>query len=660
MMSVSGAFEQDDNRTVRAGNVDVSGARVSTNTRRYPWHILSMAIIAALALLLFYQHFNHPGTLLHVDMSFPVSLDRMFHTLRSMWYQYGSLSVVWNSLSVLWLYPTLLIAKLLGLSSSTYLLLLFISTFALAGISMYALAYNIIKEFNFSDSSIYAAHAGAVIAALIYMYNPWSLGHLWGYFGYPAYAVMPLAFLLLVKAMDKRKLYLVVVLVLLISVTSTAPICVVWYAILIASYALFHLVMKRFHRGSVVGTVKVLLQTAGLYLVVNALWVIPFAASQLARKPLVPVYSQFFTKSMARGISLPSSIMSNLRLSGWGGPNSVAFSSQFAAVLSFALPIFAILALYILRDRVRNNRKALYMALMFVLLVLVSTGTAFILKRPYEFLEFRAPGAAALGWVIRAPDRLLFFVPAFYAAMLGALAASVMKKRVLSEHIRGSRPEQAERDMEPQAEVSDDIEGINSRLLAQNQFLLDRLEQRDTLEFTTRVIGYVLVFALILLSLYPLTLLYAQNVFNPTSIPADYQQVNDFIQKQGKDLRVVWMPFAGFGFTTTWTPEKRIGPFNVFGSNASLYNLQGTYDSTGDEQRHHAHKRLRFQTPDAIHSQVSHTRHVFEGLRFWRRVRKGPQPERGVQDELPQGLRSIRKCSTDLGGEQAIEGRFIL
>lgn len=551
---------------------------VFLSERRYPWHIISIMIISAVACLLFYRHFGNPGTLLHVDMSFPTSLDRIYGTLRSMWYPYGSLAVVWNALSVLWLYPSLLLAKLFGMSSSTYLWFLFISTFALAGISMYTLAYNIIKEFDIAGTSRLAVHAGAVIAALIYMYNPWSLGHLWGYFGYPAYAVMPIVFLLLVKAVDTRKLYLVVLLVLLVAVTSTAPICVVWYMLLIATYAVFYLITKRFNRESVLGTLKVMLQTAVLYLVVNALWLVPFLGSQLTHKPIVPVYNQYFTQSMAEGLSASNNIINNLRLSGWGGPNNIAFNNQLATILSFALPVFSIVALYILRDRVSRNRKMVFMGVFFVLSILIATGTSFILKRPYEFFELRAPGSAALGWVIRAPDRFLFFVPAFYASILGAMAASIMKKRPQPSP-EGEPPFAGpRRSSSGGAGSARDADDVNRELLQEVRLLRERILWFDQFAFNTRAVVYVVVFAFLLLSLYPLTLLYAQNVFNPTRIPADYQKVNDFITKQDKDARVVWTPFAGFAFTTNWALEKRIGPFNVFGSNPSLYNLQDMYN----------------------------------------------------------------------------------
>jgi hypothetical protein len=407
-----------------------AGRYFSLGEPAYLWHILSILVVIAFSCLLFYQSFNKPGMLLHVDMVFPNSVDRVYHTMLTMWIQYGSMAFVWNAQRVLWMYPLLLVAKLFGLSASQYLLLLFTSTFALAGVSMYALAYNIIKEFNFKETLSYAPYAGAIIAALIYMYNPWSLGHLWTYFGYPAYAVMPLVFLLLVKAMGSEKpLIAVIPLVLLMSFAGTSPIGVVWFAALISTYALFHLAIYRFEVNKVKHAAKVLLQTAGGYLALNALWVVPFLGALFVNKPLIPSYNPYFGQSASEGLSSLSTVMNNLRLSGWGGPNNLKFDNQLAAFLSFALPIFSILALYLLRDRVARNRKTLYMAVLFIVAVLIATGTAFILKRPYEFLEFHAPGSGSLGWIIRAPDRWLFFVPAFYAALLGSLAASVIKRR---------------------------------------------------------------------------------------------------------------------------------------------------------------------------------------------------------------------------------------
>jgi hypothetical protein len=123
------------------------------------------------------------------------------------------------------------------------------------------------------------------------------------------------------------------------------------------------------------------------------------------------------------------------------------------------------------------------------------------------------------------------------------------------------------------------LEEVNRQLLDQNQLLRERAFRIDRMLLNARALIYFMVFAFILLSLYPLTLIYAQKVFNPTAIPRDYQLVNGFLAKKARNDRVVWMPFAGLGFYTTWAPEKKIGPFNVYGSNPSLYNLQDFYNS---------------------------------------------------------------------------------
>ena len=163
-------------------------------------HVLSVAIVVGISGILFIKHLYTPGTLVHVDMTFPLTIGRNFSLYSNTWWQYGSVQNVWNIQRVFWAYPLLAFARLAGLSQSQYLYLLFPGTFCLAGISMYALFFSVARSTNLRLTNRYAIFAGAILAAVVYMYNPWSLSHLWPYFGYPAYAVLPLVLLLLIKA----------------------------------------------------------------------------------------------------------------------------------------------------------------------------------------------------------------------------------------------------------------------------------------------------------------------------------------------------------------------------------------------------------------------------------------------------------------------------
>jgi len=503
-----------------------SQASEGPKDRRVLLHAISISFIILVALLLFYKHFATRGMLMHVDMTFPATISRNFALYNHTWWQYGSVQNIWNVQRVFWTYPLLAAVKLLNISTDRYLLILFIGTFALAGVSMYALAHFNIKRFKLGGTNQYAPYIGAVFAALIFMYNPFSVSHLWPYFGYPGYAVLPLVFLLLVKVMDSPKVWSVVLLALLITVAGTSPINAVWYWFMILAYMLFYLVTRRFNRKSLATTGKVLFPVAGLYGLLNAAWVMPYAASQVINKPFTPSYITGFSRSMLDTLSASGSLLNNLRFTaGWGLPVNPEPIGTLWVILSFALPAFALLAVVMLRRKVIRDGVALFWSIMFVVSLLLATGTSFILAGPYSWFVLRAPGLSSFGWVFRAADRWLVFAGVFYALILGLFIAYL---------IRNWKP--------------------SYTLLAQ------------------------VIAVLVLVSFVPLANSYAKYVYNPTQIPADYAEANEFIEVTAPGARPVWLPFSKDGFRYNWAPEKRIGAFDVYSSNASLNNLQDLFN----------------------------------------------------------------------------------
>lgn len=497
----------------------------SDRNRRILWHALSIAAILLISCLLFYKHFYTQGTLIHVDMTYPTSIDRNIALYFNSWWQYGSVTNTWNLQRVFWSYPLLLGCKVLGLNVSQYLLVMYIGTFFLAGVSMYALAFSVIKSSRLGVGSRLAPYAGAVFAAIIFMYNPWSLSHFWPYFGYPGYALQPLVFLLLVKSVDAPKAKYIVPLALLIAVASTGPICVVWFWFMIITYILFHLAAKRFSRASLLSALKVVLPLGALYALLSAAWIMPYAWSRLSGKPFAPSYLPEMSERMLDLFSATNSVMNNMRLaSGWGMPVEPQVSGGLWIILSFALPVLSIAALAVLYRRLRRNGTVIYWALMFGVSVLLATGTVFILRRPYYFFILRGPGSASFGWILRAFDRWLYYAPVFFALMLALLVA----------HLFSSRK-------------------------------------------ALRVVLAALVIAVVLVSFWPIASSYARTVYNPTKIPGDYAQVNDYVEKATPGARVAWLPFARSGFNYFWAPEKRIAPFNVISSNPNLNNLQDLF-----------------------------------------------------------------------------------
>ena len=508
--------------SMQAGKAETGASR---RNRHILCHAISIVFIILVSLVLFYKHFATRGMLMHVDMTFPTTISRNLALYNHTWWEYGSVQNIWNVQRVFWAYPLLAISKLFSIATDRYLLIMFIGTFALAGASMYALAFYTIKRFGPSDANRYAPYVGAIFAAIIFMYNPFSVSHLWPYFGYPGYAVLPLAFLLLFIAVERPKVWSVVLLAILITVAGTGPINVIWFWFMIVAYLVFYIISKRFDRRSMATVAKVFFPLAALYSLLNAVWMVPYFGSQLVDKPFAPVYQGSFNRQMLDMLSKSGTVLNNVRFTaGWGLPVNPQPSGIAWTMLSFALPVFALIALVFLGWKVFRNRVTFFWSIMFVISVLLATGTSSILARPYSWFVLKAPGLSSFGWVFRAADRWLIYAAVFYALILGLFISRLLQNLKTAKYLLAA-----------------------------------------------------LVVALVLISFAPKTFTYAKSVYNPTQIPADYARVYRYIEDNSPGARQTWMPFSADGFHYNWASEKRIGAFDVYTSNPSLNNFQDIF-----------------------------------------------------------------------------------
>jgi len=411
----------------------VSGAVVRREYRPLA-HTVSIIIIIAASCLLFYQSFFQSGVLMHVDMTWATSLGRINEVYRHTWLQFGSSFGLFYLMAILWEYPLLLVCQVLHVSTSTYLLLLFVSTLSLAGVSMYALTYKTIRSLSLSNTWKYAAFAGGVLAAFVYMFNPWSLGHLWPYYMYPAYALMPLIVMVIVKAFKSPSLKYIIVLAILLSFATNAPINIVWLWFLLLSYAIYFLVTHRFGKASILSTLKVVGGSFVLYFFVNATWIFPYlgirlwttasAGPQLAQSPV--------NQSMLNGLSMNNNILNNLRLtSAWHTPVETSPNNTLALFLTLSIPLLAFIGLFLLRKRLKKNGTVVFLGLLSLVAIVLATGTSSFFKPVYDFLVFDFFGSS-LGWLIRVPDRWLVFVPMIYCIAIGSLCAFLLRKKTAS------------------------------------------------------------------------------------------------------------------------------------------------------------------------------------------------------------------------------------
>lgn len=129
------------------------------------------------------------------------------------------------------------------------------------------------------------------------------------------------------------------------------------------------------------------------------------------------------------------------------------------------------------------------------------------------------------------------------------------------------------------------LEEDNRQLLLEADSLQTRLGRLEAARVTMGrwvylLLAFVIVSA-VLLSMYPLTLEYAQHVYDPTKIPQDYGKVISYLKRQGGETRVLWLPLFGGGLEYDWVGGKRIGPFDVWTSNPGLNDYLLVPDSYG-------------------------------------------------------------------------------
>jgi len=537
------------------------------------WHLLAVLFIIGAAAVIFYRNYPPHGTLMYTDMTWPNTLARLRFYLPHTWWPYGSYPISGGQLWFYWIYPTASLASLFHIPASAYMFLTFWGTFSLAGISMYALAVSTIRSHKLPDTATYAPYIGAVLAALVFMYNPWSLMYLREYFGYPVYALSPLLFLAMVKTFDSPRLRNIILFSLFVVLVNTSH-HLIWFWALFASYLLFFLITNRFARDKVKGALKVAGGTLAFYLLLGAAWIMPYLGSLASSKPLLPYYSPAFTQASLQGLSSNNTILNNFRLvSFWTWSLSTVNTGAWLQVLAFAIPVLAVLSFLLMRKHVRHNRVVNYWAAVAVLALLLATGSSFILKKYFLYFSMHAPGSSFYGWMLRATERWLFFVPVFFALMIGILVTRLLIKRPKPFRFPDGLPR-------GRRKVADLNSAEQERLFLDADERVDRLQDKyDSRDFLKVLIVAVIVIALVLVSLIPVAAWFARTIFNPADVPADYQKVYDFLAKQPDGGRVAWVPFFSLaGYDYSWAPGKTVGPYSILSSQPNLSSYQVVSD----------------------------------------------------------------------------------
>jgi hypothetical protein len=509
----------------------VSGRKIEEvemdSKRKIFYQSISLLLLIFIAILPFYKNFFYDGILVYVDMTFPLSIKRIFEIFTSAWNPYGSEENYISLMRLPWLLIFLLISEIFNFSIRIFLIFLFIGTFYLAGVSMYFLIYFLIEN-NKIVGKIWLKNFCSLVGALIYMFNPWSLNHLWTYFMYPTYAIFPLILLLLIKLVKSGNHSLLVLLAILLTLGSTDPHGVIMMFILILVTFLFFLTFEK--EVKKVSIIKNLIVLISLYISLNAHWIIPYFFS-LFFKPVIPPYLKnpaSFNVNILNIFSKESELFKSIRLvGGWGLPINYPDDSLWI-LFSFSLPLLVFI-FFILLSFKRDS--ILYLLLILIVFSLfLSKGTSRPFGEIYKYLVFSFP---LVGWLFRAPDRWLIFSSLSYSIIIGLGIFYLLKS------------------------------------------IPAKTNRKRSVYIISRVVFFVFLFCLIFYSFYPIVIQYSQNIFSPTKIPDEYQYLSR-LQLDPNSKAIIFPVYRPGGFFYNWSNGKRLGPLLIYSFSISNLNT-GTW-----------------------------------------------------------------------------------
>ncbi len=542
------------------------------------WHAVSVLVILITGCFLFHRYIVKPGMLMAVDMTWPSTVSRMQFNVVNTWVPYGSMPNLGSLEWFFWIYPTSTIANLLNLSASQYMFAMFYGVFCFAGISMYVLAFRTIRSLKIEDSAPYAPYVGAILAGVIYMYNPFSYPMLRQYFAFPIYAALPLLFLALVKTFDSPSLKNIVLFSLFVTVVNTSH-HLVWFLGLLFSYLLYYIMISKPTTEALKKSLKAVFGILSLYFFLNAVWTLPYIGTRVAGKAVIPYYSPLLSPAVLQGLSQFNHLVNNFRLTSNAAlPFETVNGGALTQAFLFAIPLLSIAALVALRREIKNNRTVNYWAAIAVIGLLLATGTSYILRVPYNYMVFDAPGSGSLGWMLRYTERWLFFVVPFFSLMPGILLSKLFKRRpagvkafAFTDHLRAMATAKP-----PDAGPSG---GLSPALSGEER--IDAIERRFAFaNYRRSLVTAIVVVGIVVVSMYPRAIHFATGEFSPAYVPDDYAKMQGFLDGTSGEPRVAWVPFYGtMQSTYSWAPTKKVGWYNVMSSNPGLSSVFQVMDN---------------------------------------------------------------------------------
>ena len=474
--------------------------------RAFPYAVLVATAIAAAWPIL-----SQPGMPYNVDISgfFPLSPEAYEGRFWPLWNERGGMGTLQFLPALAFELPLLLAGRLLGLDMAAHLKLRVVLGFALAGVSMYALARHYLAKRG--------AHPGTLVlaplaAALLYMLNPWSVHRVFHYFLWIGYAMTPLVVLTFERVAESPTWRRSLAFAGVVALATTDPHNPATFALVLAPLAVLRLApLLARDRPAAWRLTRALALSAAAFLAFAAYWVLPYAYNALRNPGFGPSY--VMSGQMLDVLSRNGGFLDALRLTHnylprgdlWpaGGPALQAWTGA-----SVAVPVLAFAALLLDRSRVAWTYGLLAGATL-----LLGMGSRGPLPGAYHRLLFDAPWGEGLSWLFRDPYRW---------GGLQALAYAV--------------------------------------LLALSLAALGKLLARVRVPTAAPAVGV----ALVLVFAGPALASYVTTAYAPVVVPSEYDEANAYLAASPADTQVVWMPrMLG---KTTWSGDRTVEYFDATSS----------------------------------------------------------------------------------------------
>jgi len=465
-------------------------------------------LISAVSVAVLHKVLFSPGLVMYSDFVFAFPAEKHLAVFYPMWSPYGSYSPATRAAALPFVAPVAAIASALHIPMEIVVKMHLLGGFILIGCSMYYASKTLLKEYGKSEKVAFIA---SMIAALVYMFNPWSINHIahvWLWM--VSYALAPLLLVCFMRALKTGKMGYIVASALLLCLLAANLRFALPVAALLAGWLIFTTFSraKSITRSEVLGYVKVSSLILVFFLAFSAFWLSPFVLNALESGRLETTGQLLLDNSFIWG-SHNSNLLNVIRFMGYswvevGYQPSSEWLFHPWLIASFALPLFAFASLLLNRP----NRHSTYFLLMGVIFIFLAKGTQPPFPSSYEWLVFDIPFFSEhFGRLLRDPN-----------VWEGALALSVCF--LLSFTIAG---------------------------------VLQRGWRKPNLNWRKPVsIAILLIFvSSSALFVAPQVKGWFGQVWLPVEIPEEFHTVNNWVGEQNGDFKVSWLPEYGWR-DTTW------------------------------------------------------------------------------------------------------------